>query len=52
MGCSEPAPDAAQPFRTALEAGLVELTEFVVHGLLLANTVILSSLSDKPCFLN
>ena len=52
MGCSEPAPDAAQPFRTALEARLVELTEFVVHGLLLAKAVILYSISGKPCFLS
>lgn len=35
MSCSEPAPDAAQPFRTALEARLVQLTKFMVHGLLL-----------------
>lgn len=48
MGCSEPAPDAAQPFRTALETGMVKLTEFMVHELLLANTVILSSLAGKP----
>lgn len=31
LGCSEPAPYAQQPFRPTWVAGLVELTEFVMH---------------------
>src|SRR3990167_661410 len=40
---SEPAPDTAQPFCTAVRAGLVELTEFVAHGSRPRSAVVLYS---------
>ena len=42
-GRSEPAPEAAQPFGARPEGRLVDLTKFAVHGLLLMDTVIVSS---------
>ena len=42
-GGSEPAPEAAQPFGARPEGRLVDLTELAVHGILLINTVIVSS---------
>lgn len=47
LGCSEPAPYAQQPLRPTWLAGLVELTEFVLHKLLLGYTVNKHSIQSK-----
>jgi hypothetical protein len=43
-GCSEPAPETAQPFRAGPEGRLVDLTELAAHGLLPINAVIIYSI--------